>query len=149
MRKRLLLSIDQSENRQAAVDFTIGLASSSDAEVRVLHIRDLSTSLRVPPLETGADAEALVDESVCRLEAAGIRASGEVLSARENQVARWIVAVANQRRCDAIILGSMRLRGFKSLMGHGVRERVLKQSSLPVVVTPPSLRVTIRSMADL
>jgi nucleotide-binding universal stress UspA family protein len=149
MMKRLLLAIDQSENRQAAVDFTIGLGASSEVEVQVLHVRELSTSLRVPPLETSSEAELLVQETVDRLQAAGIAAEGEACSARETQVARRIVDVATRRMCDAIILGSVRLRGFQSLMGHGVRERVLKLSSLPVIVTAPSLRVDIRSMADL
>ena len=149
MRKRLLLAIDQSENRQAAVDFTIGLASTSDAEVRVpAHPRALHLAARAAPRD-GRRREHPVHEAVGRLVDAGIAAGGETLSARENQVARWIVEVASRRMCDAIVLGSLRLRGFRSLMGHGVRERGPELSSLPVVVTPPSLRVDCRSMADL
>ncbi len=141
MRNRLLLAIDQFEPGQAALDYTIGLAATSKSDVEVLHVRELPASLRVPPLETTAEAEVLVEETVRRLQTAGIAASGAVCSAREHQVARRIVDEASSRRCDAIVLGSLRRRGLRSMMGQGTRERVLRMSPLPVVVTPPALGV--------
>jgi hypothetical protein len=38
--------------------------------------------------------------------------------------------------CDAIVLGSRRLHGVERLSGRRVRERVLRLSSLPVLVAP-------------
>ena len=38
--------------------------------------------------------------------------------------------------CQAIVLGSRRLHGIGRLSGRGVRERVLRLSSLPVLVGP-------------
>jgi len=147
MRNRLLLAIDQFEPGQAAVDFTIGLAATSKSDVQVLHVRELPTSLRVPPLESAAEARVLVEETVSRLQTAGIAAEGETCSEREPNVARRIVEEASSRRCNAIVLGSLRLRGLKSIMGQGTRERVLKMSSLPVIVTPPALNLNVQSMA--
>jgi nucleotide-binding universal stress UspA family protein len=149
MRSKLLLAVDQFEPGQAAVDFTIGLAAQSKADVQVLHVRELPTSLRVPPLESAGEAQILVEETVSRLQTAGIAAEGEVISDRENHVARRIVEEASKRRCYAIILGSHRLRGLQSIMGHGTRERVLKMSPLPIIVTPAALRTDGRSMASL
>ena len=60
MRSKLLLAVDQFEPGQAAVDFTIGLAAQSKADVQVLHVRELPTSLRVPPLESAGEAQILV-----------------------------------------------------------------------------------------
>jgi nucleotide-binding universal stress UspA family protein len=149
MRSRLLLAIDQCEPGQAAVDFAIGLAATSKSDVQVLHVRELSNSLRVPPLESAAEARVLVEETVHRLQTAGIAAEGETCSERESNVARRIVEEAARRRCNAIVLGSLRLRGLRSIMGHGTRERVLKMSPLPVIVAPPVLGVKEQSMARL
>ncbi len=139
MSNRLLLAIGQSELDQTAVDFTIGFAGLARSEVQVLHVRELSASLRIPPLETAEEAHILVDEAVRRLQTAGVKADGEAYSDRETHVARRIVNEASEKSCNAIILGSLRLRGLESIMGHGTRERVLKLSSLPVIVTPPAL----------
>ena len=136
MGNKLLLAVDQFEQGQAAVDFTIGLAARSRSDVQVLHVRELSASLRVPPLESVAEARVLVEETVRRLNTAGIPAEGEVVSDREDHVAQSIVEGASRGECDAIVLGSLRLRGLRSIGGHGIRERVLKMSPLPVIVTP-------------
>jgi nucleotide-binding universal stress UspA family protein len=133
---KMLLAIDQFETGQAAADFSIGLAAATGSQVEVLHIRELPNSLRVPPLETIDEAQMLVEETVRRMQRSGIRAEGQMCSDREHHVAQRIVDEASKRGCDAIVLGSLRLRGFESVFGHGTRERVLKLSSLPVIVTP-------------
>ncbi len=147
MPDRLLLAIDQFETGQAAVDFVIGLATKSGASVRVLHVREVSRSLRVPPLETVVEAESVVEDAVRRIHGAGIRAEGLVRSARSEHLARCITDEAAGGRCDAIVLGSLRLRGVQRLSGHGVRERVLQLSALPVFITPTALRVRSRSLS--
>ncbi len=146
MRDRLLLAIDQFDPGRAAVDFTIGLAAKSRADVEVLHVREMPRSIRIPPLETVDEAQHIVDETIERMRCAGIEADGRVRSDREDNVAGRIVRESAERRCDAIILGSQRLRGLHSILGHGVRERVLKLSPLPVIVTPTALRCDKRGL---
>ena len=141
---RLLLAIDQFDSGQAALDFTTGFAAASGADVRVFHARELSKCTRVPPLETAADARFIVDEAVFRLRLANIGAEGRACSAREEQVASRIVDEASHWRCDAIVLGSRRLRGISRLSGWGVRERILRLSPLPVIVTPQPLLIRKR-----
>ena len=149
MGNKLLLAVDQFEPGQAAIDFTIGLAARSRSEVQVLHVRELSTSPRIPPLESVREARVLVEEAVRRLQTAGVAAEGEIITDRENHVARCIVDEATNQHCDAIVLGSLRLRGLQSIAGHGIRERVLKLSALPVIVTPTALRSDTRALARL
>jgi nucleotide-binding universal stress UspA family protein len=144
----LLLAIDQSDAGEAAIDFTIGYASLSAAEVTVLHIRELSPMLRVPPLESATMARELVERSVAALREAGIAATGLISTAREDAVARRIVDVAIEERCAGIVLGSFRSRGFHRLTGRGVRERVLRTSHLPVVVAPPALKYSRRTLSS-
>jgi nucleotide-binding universal stress UspA family protein len=135
----LLLAIDQSESAHAAVDFTTALATRHRSTVRVFHVHELCRSPRVPPLETLADARCLVDEAVTSVRLASVGAEGGVSSARSERVADRIVEESSQWPCDAIVLGSQRLRGFSRLAGCGVREREVRCSPLPVIVTPTVL----------
>ena len=137
--KLLLLAIDGSVAGQAAVDFTIGFATMSEAQVAVLHVRELPASLRVPPLETTVEASALVEGSVARINRAGVPADGMIYSAREPNVARCIVETADEYGCNAIALGSLRRRGLHRLTGRNIREQVMRRSALPVIVAPPAL----------
>ena len=149
MPSKLLLAIDRGDASVTAVDFTIGLATTSSCSVHVVHIREMPISIRVPPLETMEEAYDLVIDALRRLHDAGIHADGEAHSGRETRVARQIVDEATRTRCDAIILGSLRRRGIDALSGRGTRERVLKMSPLPVIVTPPTLSTGRSAMASM
>jgi len=133
---RLLFAVDQFESGQTALGFVAGVASANDTSVRVLHIRELSRAI---PLETPADADELVREVVRSLQSLGIAAEGRSCSVFQDHVARQIVMEASLWECQAIVLGSRRLRGMSRLSGKGVRERVLRLSSLPVLVAPSAL----------
>jgi nucleotide-binding universal stress UspA family protein len=133
---RLLCGIDQFESGQSVLDFAAEVAATNDASVRVFHIRELSRMARVMPLETPADAEELVRDAVLSLGTQNVAAEGRFASALEDQVARRIVDEAVNWGCQGIVLGSRRVRGIARLSGRGVRERVLRLSTLPVLVAP-------------
>ena len=137
---RLLLAMDQFDSGQAALALAMGLASSSGAGIVVLHVRERSPYMQVPPLETMAEAQNLVDDAVGTLARAGVDARGVVCSAGQHQLARRLVEEAAAWGCDAIVLGSNRLRGVHRVNGAGVRDRVVRTSPLPVLVAPASLR---------
>ena len=139
MLDRMLLALDEYESGQAALRFTKDLAAVTGNDVRVLHIRALSKWARVPPLETPAQAEALVDEAVFTLRFSGLGAEGRFCSLPEDQMALRIVEESLSWLCDAIVLGTRRLRGIGRLSGRGVRERVLRLSPLPVLAAPTPL----------
>ena len=120
-----------------ALRFVADVASANDASVRLLlHIRELSRMARVMPLETPDEAEDLVRESVGLLQWAGVAAEGRSCSVLQDRVAQRIVEEASLWDCDAIMLGSRRLRGVARLSGSGVRERVVRLSPPPVLVAP-------------
>ena len=98
-------------------------------------------------LDQREPARELVERSVAVLRDAGIPATGLVSTAREDAVARRIVEIAVEERCAGIVLGSFRLRGLHRLTGRGVRERVLRTSHLPVVVAPPALKCSRRTLS--
>jgi nucleotide-binding universal stress UspA family protein len=133
---RMLFAIDQFESGQTALRFTSEVAAGIGAQVSVIHIRELSKWARVPPLETPAEAESLVQEAVLNLQLAGVNADGLACSVPEDLVASRIFGEARSRKSDAIVVGSRRLHGIQRLSGHSVRDRILRLTSLPVVVAP-------------
>jgi nucleotide-binding universal stress UspA family protein len=92
------------------------------------------------PLESPADAEELVRDTVLSLSMLGIPAEGRSSSGFQDHVARRIVEEALLWECRAIVLGSRRIRGIARLSGRSVRERILRLSSLPVHVAPAAER---------
>ena len=133
---RLLFAIDHFESGQTALEFVAGVAAANDASVRVLNLREIPRMARVLPLETPAEAEHLVREAVHSLQMRGVAAEGRYASVLQEHVARRIEEEARRWECQAIVLGSRRLHGIGRLSGRGVRERVLRLSSLPVLVAP-------------
>ena len=146
MWRRVLLALDQFESGQAALDFAVGMSRSSGTEVRVFHVRELSRFTRVPPVETVKDAVFLVEQAVSTLRQADIRAEGCTVSTIEEFIPTRIVDEAVRWQCDAVILGSRRLRGLKRMTGRGVRDRVMRLSPLPVVVAPTPLPARTRRL---
>jgi nucleotide-binding universal stress UspA family protein len=137
---RLLLAIDQFESGQSALEFAAGVATTNDASVRVLHIRELSRMARALPLESPGEAEELVREAVGSLQSSGVPSEGRSCSVLQEHVARRIVQEASLWECQGIVLGSRRLHGISRLSGRGVRERILRLSPLPVLVAPTAER---------
>jgi nucleotide-binding universal stress UspA family protein len=133
---RLLLAIDRFDSGQVALVFAAELATAAGAEVTVLHVRERAVHPRVPTLESPTAAQALIDEEVFCLRQAGIAADRRMRSLRADHVARSIVYESKESRCDAIVLGSRRLRGIERASGRGVRERVIRSTELPVLVRP-------------
>ena len=133
---RLLLAIDRFDSGQVALVFAAKLAAAVGAEVTVLHVRERAVHPRVPAIESRTDALLLVDEAVFCLGQVGIVGEGRLRSARADYVARCIVSESGESRCDAIVLGSRRLRGIERASGRGVRERVIRTTELPVLVAP-------------
>jgi len=134
-----LLAVDRFDSAQAALEFTVSLFSGTANEVRIVHVRELQAVRGGPVLiETSEDAHAVVDHAVAFLGEHGVRASGRVVKGLETQVAAIIVQEAEDCRCQAIIMGSRRLRGLGRLAGQGVRSRVLRLTALPVMTAPPS-----------
>jgi nucleotide-binding universal stress UspA family protein len=149
MWNRLLFAIDQFESGQVALKFTTGLANSLGAEVRVLHIREISKWARVPPLETPAEAELLVQQAVFSLRIAGVGAEGLACSTLEDRVAERIIEESRRWTCDAIIVGTRRLLGIHRLSGRGRREQILRASALPLLAAPTPSTNAIHSPARL
>jgi nucleotide-binding universal stress UspA family protein len=100
-------------------------------------------------LETPDEANSLVEQAVFALRLAGVGAEGRACSLPEDQVARRIVEESLYWVCDAIVVGTRRLRGVSRLSGHGVRDRILRLSPLPVIAAPTPLSNGFHSLGRI
>jgi nucleotide-binding universal stress UspA family protein len=133
---RVLVAIDQREARCSVIEFAARLSSGPSAAVRVFHGIEYVGRGCAAPLETRQEAEMVVEEAVFDLRMSGVGASGSVRPCFNRDIGRMIVAEAAGWRADMIVVGGRRGRGPGRVFGHGIRERVLRRSPIPVVVAP-------------
>jgi len=140
MFERVLLAIDGTPAGEVAVSFATALAHEHRASVHVVHanIVLLGSGCRrrdqraVPRVLGGALAQ---------LRAGGVDASGEHFRATIFDVGTRIARSAEHFGADAVLLGSHRRRRLARLASDGIRERVARATTLPVITAPPPLRV--------
>ena len=137
MHSKVFVAIDQREIRHSVIAFASRLAAGTSTVVRVFHGIEFVGPGCAAPLETRDEAERVVEEAVFRLRMAGVGAAGFVRPCFNRDLGRMIVDEANHWGADAIVVGGRQGRGPGRVLGHGIRERVLRRSSLPVTVAPP------------
>jgi nucleotide-binding universal stress UspA family protein len=139
---RILLALDDSPAGEVATVFAAALARRTNATVHVLHVNERLVGGNGVTLHSRHEAAGLVTAAVQQLADAGVRAGGSVRVATYRGVPVRIVGAAQERRADAIVLGSNRNRRLGRLLSHRVRERTTRLTSLPVLTAPSPLKVT-------
>jgi nucleotide-binding universal stress UspA family protein len=141
MFNRILLAIDDSPSGPAAVSFAIAMANDSGASVHVVHANEFLVGGRGHTVETRQEAAQVLAGAVSELEDAGVAATGIVFTTNPFNVSRHIASEAAQQAADVIVVGSRRRSRLAGLRGKGMRERITALTSLPVLTTPPPLRL--------
>jgi nucleotide-binding universal stress UspA family protein len=138
---KMLLATDGSPSAAEGARYAGQLAQLTGAQVVVLYAYP-----RVPAFlgepdfsrlvhENLAEAERIVAPVVDELVARGVDASGEIL---EGPPAEAILAVAENSRCDLIVMGT---RGYGQLTGMllgSISHKVLAHATAPVLVVRPA-----------
>ena len=138
---KILLATDGSPSAAEAARYAGQLAQLAGAQVIVLHAYP-----RVPGFlgepdfsqlvhENLAEAERIVAPVVEQLVDDGVDANAEIL---QGPPAEAILAVAENRGCDLIVMGT---RGYGQLAGMllgSVSHKVLANATLPVLVVRPA-----------
>lgn len=111
-----------------------------DAEVEVLsctfeHERIVSKAGAGPDLETTDEAVVLLDGVVNKLKGAGLSARASLRHAAPREVAREIIAVADEPGPDFIVVGSCGLSGISETLLGSVSHELVQHARRPVVVT--------------
>jgi nucleotide-binding universal stress UspA family protein len=117
MYETILVAVDHSEVTPRVLEAARGLASLSQAEVWVVHLRERETVGMRGPLtsrESAQEAGADVTGAVETLTRAGIKAHGVVRDTLFGHAAREIISEAQEHGADVIVMGS---RGRGDLAG--------------------------------
>ena len=135
MYDRLLAAVDQSEVSPRVIAAAKELASLSQGQVWVLHLREREFGrLGLTPIESDEQARGPVSAGVEALTQAGIDAHGEVRETVFGHAAREIVKDAQEHDADIIIMGS---RGRSELTGAilgSTAHKVIHLTDRPVMV---------------
>jgi nucleotide-binding universal stress UspA family protein len=131
--KHLLCAVDLSEPSAQALRFAAELRVAMDADLTVLHVRTHrghASDPRTQP-ETGFDS------FVSRvLDTAPLVT---LMEERGEPVAE-ILHTAARISSDVIVMGTHGRTGVQRLLLGSVAERVIRQSSVPVLVVPPNIK---------
>jgi nucleotide-binding universal stress UspA family protein len=140
---QLLLAIDDSPAAPVSVSFAIAKAREHSSSVHVVHVNQYLVGGRGFTVLTGVEANALVDQAVEDLRMSGVQATRSIVRGTCFDVATRIVESAEAWSASAIVLGSHSHRRLRR--GQGVRERVTRLSSVPVLSSPAPLKVPRRA----
>ena len=141
MFNRLLLAIDGSAGADPAVAFTAGLANQYGAHVYVVHVNQYVVGGRGHTVITERESGALVDAAVVQLRALGLDSFGFARRATAFNVPQVIADTACATDADAIVMGSNRRQGLRARFGGGIRERVTRLATVPVLTAPGPLEL--------
>jgi len=130
----VLIAIGSFDEGHSAVKFGAAIARERGARACVLHVRERQILGRAAfDMETADEGVRLVEDAVSELEREGVEASGSVGRVIVGKVAEAILDQAASVGANEIVLGAKRSGG---LVSRRTRERLLRRSSLPVLVAP-------------
>lgn len=137
MYDRILVAIDNSEMSDRAVLAARDLATLSEGEVWVLHLREREIATKTGVLltdETIEDANAEVAGAVEVLTQAGVKAHGEVGITFYGYAARGIIDGAVEHDADVIIMGSRGRSDLAGLILGSTAHKVIHLTDRPVLI---------------
>jgi nucleotide-binding universal stress UspA family protein len=133
---KIVLATDGSQHAEAAVNATIALARGSRAEVRVVNVWNLDIRQRhcAWDVDVRSEARQLLDATVARLTAAGVRAEGAILRADSDHVAAGVVVTAKTFEADLVVVGSRGLSTWQSMLNQGISHQLLSAVDCPLLI---------------
>ena len=139
MYERILLPTDGSAGAERATEHAIELARLSGGTIIAMNVVDTSAAAAVPEAqaisinelfeEAGSKA---VDAVVEQVEAQGIPIETEL---RTGSAHGEILAVAQERDVDVIVMGTHGRTGLDRVLLGSVADRVIRHADYPVMVT--------------
>jgi len=141
---RILVPIDFSEHSQKALRYALAFARQFEAEVTLVHIVEQMVypgDWMYPPL-AATDFEAEKREKmISRLQAldagSGIRTKHIVRLGRAWQE---VIEIAQEMKCDMIILATHGYTGLKHALLGSVAEKIVRHAPCPVLTVRPEER---------
>jgi nucleotide-binding universal stress UspA family protein len=132
----ILLAVDHSEATGRVINAARELASLSDGEVWVLHLREMEVMPRVGymPIESNPEAQSIAEHAAQELHDSGVKAHYEVRNTIYGQAGREIVDVARAHDAGVIVMGSRGRSDLAGLVLGSTAHKVIHLSDRPVLV---------------
>jgi nucleotide-binding universal stress UspA family protein len=136
MYDKVLVAVDHSEVSERVLAAARDLALLSKGEVWVVHLREreVIAQLGRVPSESESEAEAAVTSALESLNAAGVRAHGEVRDTLFGHAAREIVEDAKEHQADVIVMGSRGRGDLTGMVLGSTAHKVIHLADRPVLV---------------
>ena len=136
MYDRILMAVDHSDAAERVIIAAREMASLSNGEVWVLHLREMETMSRAGfvPIESGAEAQSIVEHAAKELHDAGVKAHYEVRNTIYGQAGREIVDAARAHDAGVIVMGSRGRSDLAGLVLGSTAHKVIHLSDRPVLV---------------
>jgi nucleotide-binding universal stress UspA family protein len=135
--QHFLVPLDFSACADHALAHAIGLATTLQARLTLLHVTYLPLVMEVNSApyqaEIEADARRALETCLKRVHDAGVEGSIALVF---GVPWREIIAMAKTQGVDLIIMGTHGRTGFEQLFLGSVAERVVRLAPCPVLVTP-------------
>ena len=136
MYDRILMAVDHSDAAERVINAAREMASLSNGEVWVLHLREMETMSRAGfvPIESGAEAQSIVEHAAKELHDSGVKAHYEVRNTIYGQAGREIVDAARAHDAGVIVMGSRGRSDLAGLVLGSTAHKVIHLSDRPVLV---------------
>jgi nucleotide-binding universal stress UspA family protein len=143
MSKNIVLALDAASpdparHVSAAVEMTRDLSRDSGDHVIVLHVHEFATGRfgRIRVDCGDGQGEAVVENAVAELQAAGVSAEGEIREATFGHIAAAILHAAQDHDARLVVLGSHSRTDLPRIPLGSVASRLLHTATRPVLIVP-------------
>lgn len=142
--KRILVPIDFGETSEAALTYGTELARLFDARLHLLHVFDVSTSVREFPVPAAAGLEnGTADDLADLLCGADRHELRPVCESRVGAPADEILDYASLRNIDLIVMGTHGREGIARALLGSVAETVVRKATCPVLTVHSGQREVV------
>lgn len=136
MYDKLLVAVDHSDAAERVINAAREMASLSDGEVWLVHVREKEVIPRsgIYAIESEAEALAAVERAAQELNGAGVKTHYEVRDTIYGYAAREIVAAARAHDAGIIVMGSRGRSDLAGLVLGSTAHKVMHLFDRPVLV---------------
>lgn len=140
---RILLPVDFTEHSNRASDYALRLAKQNDSTIHLVHVVNISDDIL--PLASSMEFERKglkkAEKELAEFAAKRFKGYEKVtFSVLSGVPYREILAYIKSQKCDLVVMGSYGKGSIDRLLLGSTTERLLRRSTCPVLVIPPSKR---------
>lgn len=139
MYEDILVPTDGSDEVESAIDHAIALAAETGARIHALYVVDTATATAVPEAQWTTMEEFLEGAGERALEAVTAQVAERDIpvqtALRHGTPHKEILAYVDERDVDLVVMGTHGRSGLDRVLLGSVTEKVIRQATVPVLVT--------------